>query len=233
MDKMKFSHKHVLILFLAIIMLVSLSPSLIAAAESSMADNPYWPMSMYNHIEKTVLDNAPKVKDSGGQYIYETVDGTFTYSVKLTDFPSRKSIEDVFSARPSGTGTILTRVEVDDWTWAFRAALQDVANHGGGTVVVPRGIYTTGTIRYRGNNTRIHLEDGAEIQFIRNLQYGTNYRAEPTTMLPPVTPKDGEWDDWYPQEKTRFECRDIYGYSPLIYAYKLKNIALTGAGNGE
>ena len=196
------------------------------------ADDPYWPQSMYDHIEKTILDNTPKVKDAGGQYIYETVDGTFTYSVKLTDFTPRKSIEDVFSARPSGSGSILTRVEVTDWTWAIRAALQDVADHGGGTVVFPRGIYTTGAIRFRGNNTRIHLEDGAEIQFIRNLQYGTNVRTDPTKMLPPVTPKDGEWDDWYPQEKTRYECRDIYAYSPLIYAYNLKNIAVTGAGNG-
>ena len=214
--------------FILLVLLLAFLPVIGVQA----ADDPYWPQSMYDHIEKTVLEKAPRVKDVGGQYIFETVDGTFTYSVKLTDFPSRKSIEDVFSARPSGTGTILTRTEVDDWTWAFRAALQDVANHGGGTVVVPRGIYKTGAIRYRGNNTRIHLEDGAEIQFIRNLQYGTNVRTEPTTMLPPVTPKDGEWDDWYPQEKTRFECRDIYGYSPLFYAYKLKNLALTGAGYG-
>jgi polygalacturonase len=205
---------------------------LLSAVSVSAADDPYWPQSIYNKIEKTILDNVPEVKDVNGQYIYETVDGVFTYSVKLTDFAPRKSIEDVFSARPSGTGSMLTRTEIDDWTWAFRAALQDVANHGGGTVVVPKGIYTTGAIRYRGDNTRIHLENGAEIRFIRNLQYGTNVRTEPTTMLPPVTPKEGEWDDWYPQEKTRYECRDLYGYSPLIYAYALKNIALTGAGNG-
>gem|GEM_PF-1600064 len=226
--------------FLSLILVLLMSTSIISmptfAADgpggAQVADDPYWPQSMYDHIEKTVMDNAPIVRDANGQYVYETVDGVFTYSVKLTDFPSRKSIEDVFSARPSGTGTILTRLEVDDWTWAIRAALQDVAEHGGGTVVLPRGIYTTGAIRYRGNNTRIHLEDGAEIQFIRNLQYGTNVRAEPTTMLPPVVPKDGEWDDWYPQEKTRFECRDFYGFSPLIYAYDLKNLALTGAGFG-
>lgn len=218
--------------FVSALFVLLLSLALLPAIEAHAADDPYWPQSVYDNIEKTITDNVPKVKDANGQYIYETVDGTFTYSVKLTDFQPRKSIEDVFSARPSGSGSILTRREVDDWTWAFRAALQDVVDHGGGTVVVPRGTYVTGAIRYRGNNTRIHLEDGVEIQFIRNLQYGTNVRSEPTTMLPPVEPKDGEWDDWYPQEKTRYECRDFYGYSPLIYAYDLKNIALTGAGNG-
>ncbi len=196
-------------------------------------EDPYWPQSMYDQIEKTVQDNVPVVKDADGEYIFETVDGTFTYSVKLTDFAPHTSIEDVYEARPSGEpGSVLTHVEVEDWTWAFRAALQDVADHGGGTVVVPAGTYVTGAIRYRADNTRIHLEDGANIQFIRNLQYGTNVREDPETMLPPVTPADGEWDDWYPMEKTRYECRDIYGFSPLIYAYGLRNIALTGAGNG-
>ncbi len=99
-----------------------LSLALLPAIEAYAADDPYWPQSMYDNIEKTIMDNVPEVKDADGQYIYKTVDGTFTYSVKLTDFEPRKSIEDVFSARPSGSGSMLTRREVDDWTWAFRAA---------------------------------------------------------------------------------------------------------------
>ncbi|MCL2146638.1 MAG: glycosyl hydrolase family 28 protein, partial [Synergistaceae bacterium] len=221
---------------------LALSLVLLPVKAHSAVDDPFWPQSEYDRIENRILGNVPVVTDDASGYKFTVVDadGTrkeITYSVKLTDFTPRTSLEDVISARPAGTGTgrILTRTPIEDWTWAFRSALQDVADKGGGTVVVPTraASYRTGAIRFRGNNTRIHLEDGVKIEFIRNMQYGTYVRTSPTTMLPPITYSNpADYDDWYPQEKTRYECRDFYGYSPLIYAYGLKNIALTGAGRG-
>lgn len=236
---MKEKCKRVLALFLSVNLSLSLMVTGAAAQKlstSTASEDDYWPQGMYDRIEQTVMNAAPEVMDAGGKYVYKTTDGTFDYAVKLTDYQPHKSIEEVFEPKldEKGTrvGTILKKVEVDDWTWAIRAALQDVTEHGGGTVVIPAGTYITGAIRFRGDNTRIHLENGAHIEFIRNLQYGTNVRENPETELPPVTPADGQWDDWYPQERTRYECRDIYGFSPLFYAYGLKNIAITGAGNG-
>ncbi|MCL2164735.1 MAG: glycosyl hydrolase family 28 protein, partial [Oscillospiraceae bacterium] len=231
-----------------VFVLLALSLVLLPIKAYSAVDDPFWPQSEYDKIESRILDNVPVITDDATSYKFTVVDadGTrkeITYSVNLTDSQFapyvRTSVEEYYTARPGGAaGSLIVRDNVEDWTWAIRAALDHVANYTnpsgikGGTVVLPTRAapYITGAIRFRGDNTRIHLEDGVTINFIRNLRYGTDVRAEPTTMLPPIAPTN--YDDWYPQEKTRYECRDIYGFSPLIYAYKLKNIALTGSGRG-
>lgn len=94
-------------------------------------------------------------------------------------------------------------------TESFKKAILTCSKEGGGKVIVPKGIYLTGAIHLE-DNVNLHLEDGAEIRFSTN-------------------PED------YPLVHTSFEGMELMNYSPLIYAYKKKNIAITGKGvlNGQ
>ncbi|WMI69076.1 glycoside hydrolase family 28 protein [Mangrovimonas sp. YM274] len=96
-----------------------------------------------------------------------------------------------------------------DNTEAFRKAIMECSQKGGGKVVVPSGQYLTGPIHLE-DNVNLHLEAGAEILFSTN-------------------PKD------YPLVHTSYEGIELMNYSPLIYAYQKKNIAITGEGtlNGQ
>ncbi|WP_053990730.1 glycoside hydrolase family 28 protein [Mangrovimonas sp. TPBH4] len=96
-----------------------------------------------------------------------------------------------------------------DNTWAFKKAIEDCSQKGGGKVVVPSGRYLTGPIHLE-DNVNLHLESGAEILFSTN-------------------PKD------YPLVHTSYEGIELINYSPLIYAYQKENIAITGEGtlNGQ
>ncbi|MBN2138853.1 MAG: hypothetical protein JW720_13680 [Sedimentisphaerales bacterium] len=76
----------------------------------------------------------------------------------------------------------------------------------GGRVVVPAGTYlVNGPIHFQ-SDTNLHLEDGAKIVF------GTKF------------------EDYLPPALTRFAGTRIYNYSPMIYAYRKKNVAITGSG---
>ncbi len=92
-----------------------------------------------------------------------------------------------------------------DCTEAIAAAITDCAEKGGGTVVVPAGIYSTGAIHYK-SNINLHLEEGATLLFSK------------------------DYNKYLPAVKTRFEGNDCYTYSPLLYGYELENVALTGLG---
>jgi Endopolygalacturonase len=89
-------------------------------------------------------------------------------------------------------------------TDAFKKAIEACHAAGGGRVVVPDGRYLTGPI-YLKSNVNLYLEKAATIVFSQD-------------------PKD------YPIVLTRWEGMDCMNYSPQIYAYKEKNIAITGQG---
>jgi len=91
-----------------------------------------------------------------------------------------------------------------DNTDAFRAAIEDCRSRGGGHVVVPKGIYSTGAIHLL-NDVDFHLEDGALLQFNDNV-------------------------DNFPLVLTRYEGIECMNHSPMIYANGQANIALTGNG---
>lgn len=94
-------------------------------------------------------------------------------------------------------------------TLSINNAIKACSKDGGGKVVVPSGKYFTGPINLE-NNVNLYLEDGAEILFSTN-------------------PND------YPIVHTSFEGTELMNYSPLIYAYKKYNVAVTGKGtlNGQ
>jgi len=89
-------------------------------------------------------------------------------------------------------------------TAALDAAIRACAAAGGGRVLVPEGRYRTGPIRLR-SGVELHLARGAVLLFSTN-------------------PAD------YPLVPTRWEGVELMNYSPLVYAWNERNIAVTGAG---
>ena len=108
-------------------------------------------------------------------------------------------------ARDFNLKALGARGEGEDASEYFAAAVEASREAGGGRIVVPAGRYRTGPI-HLVSNTELHLQEGAEIHFI----------PEPERYLPAV--------------KTRWEGLEMMGYSPLIYAHKADNVALTGKG---
>lgn len=100
-----------------------------------------------------------------------------------------------FGARPDG---------VTKNTEAFARAIAAVAEKGGGTVIIPRGIWLTGPISLR-SQVRLHTESGAVVVFSKN-------KAD------------------YPLVETSFEGLDTYRSESPINGRNLENIAITGQG---
>jgi polygalacturonase len=94
---------------------------------------------------------------------------------------------------------------VTDCSRAFSAAIAAVSRRGGGRVVVPPGRFLTGPIRLR-SRVNLHVAAGATIAF----------STDTTKYLPVVF--------------TRWEGIELYNYSPLVYAYGARDIAITGEG---
>ena len=76
---------------------------------------------------------------------------------------------------------------------------------GGGTVLIPAGEWLTKTIHFK-SNINLHLEKDAVLLF----------SDDPNDYLPAV--------------HTSWEGMECYNYSPLVYAYDCKNVAITGEG---
>ncbi|MBW2961766.1 glycoside hydrolase family 28 protein [Mesonia aestuariivivens] len=93
---------------------------------------------------------------------------------------------------------------------AFKKAIAACYKSGGGKVIVPEGKYLTGPIHLK-SNVNLHLKEGAEVLFSKNKA------------------------DYLPVVHTSYEGVELMNYSPLIYAYQQKNIAITGKGtfNGQ
>jgi polygalacturonase len=92
-----------------------------------------------------------------------------------------------------------------DDTDAFIKTILACYLSGGGRVLVPPGAFRTCAIHLR-SNVELYVSAGATIQF----------SPDPASYLPVVM--------------TRFEGTECYNYSPLIYAYGQRNVAVTGPG---
>ncbi len=92
-----------------------------------------------------------------------------------------------------------------DCTRAFAEAIAACARAGGGRVVVPEGTFLTGAIHLK-SGVNLHLARGATIRFA----------TDPQRYLPVVF--------------TRYEGTELMNYSPFIYAFEQRNIAITGQG---
>lgn len=92
-----------------------------------------------------------------------------------------------------------------DCTAAFREAVAACAAAGGGRVIVPAGRFLTGAIHLR-SRVNLHLAAGSIIAFSR----------DPRQFLPAVF--------------TRWEGVEVMNYSPFIYAFEARDVAITGSG---
>jgi len=97
-----------------------------------------------------------------------------------------------------------------DCTRAFAAAIAACNRAGGGHVIVPPGQFFTGAIHLL-SNVDLHLEAGSTILFSQ----------DPAAYLPVVF--------------TRWQGIELMNYSPPVYSYGQRNIAITGSGtlNGQ
>lgn len=89
-------------------------------------------------------------------------------------------------------------------TGPINAAIEACNKAGGGTVIVPRGLWLTGPIVMR-SNVNLRLDKGAVATFSGNL-------------------------DDYPLVETYYEGVEAYRSQPLISANRAENVAITGEG---
>jgi polygalacturonase len=127
---------------------------------------------------------------------WETVMPSILERIKPPRFPKRTFYLDKFGVKADGR---------TDCTDAFRRAIDQCAQTGGGKVVVTAGTYLTGAI-YLRSNVNLEISRGAVVKFSRN-------------------PKD-----YLPVVFSRWEGVELFNYSPFIYAFEQQNIAITGEG---
>jgi DNA sulfur modification protein DndE len=89
-------------------------------------------------------------------------------------------------------------------TQAINQAIEMCNQAGGGTVLIPAGLWLTGPVSLK-NNVNLHLAKGALLQFSRN------------------------YDD-YPMIVTTWEGQESYRCQPPLGGKDLQNIAITGEG---
>lgn len=164
-----------------------------------------------NHVETSVAgmqeifaQHSVNITDFGAvsHDVFAIVDGTY-----------KKSAEDAAAeAELAATNTK-----------AIYAAIQAVSEAGGGTVVVPAA---DGQVFY---TSAIHLEDNVNLRIEKDavLKFTTD-----TSLYCGDLMKEVYGDDVDDQglTLTRFESVELMNYSPFIYAYGKKNIAITGEG---
>ena len=123
------------------------------------------------------------------------VDAPFgKYEIEVPAFGDRTFSVAAFGAKADGTKC----------TKAFAAAMAACEKAGGGRVVVPKGTWLTGAVRFR-DNCDLHLEEDATLEFTDD-------------------PAD------YPEVHTTWEGIECYNHSPLLFAYGVTNVAITGKG---
>ena len=106
-----------------------------------------------------------------------------------------------FSITSAGVTTASSPKEIQA---AINSTIAKCSEAGGGKVIIPAGTWKTGAITLK-SNVNLVVKAGATLLF---------------TYDPYL----------YPLVKTRWEGLDIMNYSPCIYSYQAKNVAITGDG---
>ncbi len=90
-------------------------------------------------------------------------------------------------------------------TEAIARAIAACNESGGGSVVVPQGTFLTGKVHLK-SNVNLHLSSGAVLEF----------SDDPDDYMPPVI--------------SGYEGIECMNRSPLVYAHRCDNVAITGPG---
>ncbi|RNL95253.1 glycoside hydrolase family 28 protein [Sinomicrobium pectinilyticum] len=138
--------------------------------------------------------NKTFAQSAGDTDIYSGIEFKMS-EVKEPRFPDYKVSIEFFGAESGG---------VVKNTRAFTNAIGHVSEKGGGTVVIPRGMWLTGPITLK-SNVELHAEEGALVIF------------------------SDDFDD-YPLVNTSFEGLNTYRCQSPINGRNLENIAITGKG---
>lgn len=129
------------------------------------------------------------------EYLYEDLQFNMPY-VQRPTFPDRHVNLLDYGGNPDG---------ITLNTIAFADAMQDLSKKGGGTLIVPKGIWFTGPIVFE-SNINMYLEKGALILFSPD-------------------------KDLYPLVETIFEGLETRRCQSPISGRNLENIAITGEGS--
>jgi polygalacturonase len=89
-------------------------------------------------------------------------------------------------------------------TTAIQSVIDNAEMNGGGTVVIPKGVYLTGALFFKPG-THLRLEEGAVLKGSDNISD-------------------------YPLIPSRMEGRSIYYYAALINAYHVDSFSISGPG---
>jgi len=89
---------------------------------------------------------------------------------------------------------------------AFDSIISACSRSGGGKIIVPSGVFFIKGPIHLKSNINLHLNKGSKLEF----------SSDPKDYLPVVL--------------TSWEGTRVYNYSPFIYAYNQKNLAITGSG---
>lgn len=89
---------------------------------------------------------------------------------------------------------------------AIMKAIDAAAKAGGGRVIIPAGIWLSKGPVHLQSFIDLHLQEGATLLFSEDAK------------------------DYLPAVFTRWEGTEIYGYSPLVYANNVTDVAITGTG---
>ncbi|WP_341939423.1 glycoside hydrolase family 28 protein [Marinimicrobium sp. C2-29] len=89
---------------------------------------------------------------------------------------------------------------------AIMAAIDKASEDGGGRVIIPEGRWNSEGPIHLKSRINLHIAEGATLLF------------------------SDDPEDYLPAVLTRWEGTEMYGYSPLIYAYQVQDVAITGKG---
>lgn len=178
-----------------------------------------WNKNLYEKIEKKVNENMPVLNT---RIEYNILDEKYKSLIK--------NIEEEYLTHPDGdyTGSKSQLKEDKEYTRksliknirtieyygdVIQEAINNASSNGGGRVVIKGSpdsdnpnIYYTGAI-YIKSNVELHVEENAILKFVRN-----------------------KTNEFYPLVYTRWEGVEHMNFSPFIYCYEEKNIAITGKG---
>ena len=89
---------------------------------------------------------------------------------------------------------------------AILAAVKKASEEGGGRVVIPPGKWLSRGPIHLKSRINLHISEGATLIFSPDAR------------------------EYLPVVLTRWEGTEVYSYSPLIYAFEVKDVAITGKG---